>query len=72
MPECRLDKERRDSLVRIVQAAAEEDFFDEADAVAIIEICRNACDRAIAELTEEYLVSSIKSEPDDTEDSNNA
>ena len=47
----------KDELVSVVQSATE--VLNEEDALAIVKICKQAADREIANITEEYLASRI-------------
>lgn len=58
-------KEFKDSLVDVVKASTE--VLNDDDALAIVEICKHAADREIANATEEYLTERIEQEGTDAE-----
>ena len=54
--------EFKGTLVDVVKASTE--VLNDDDALAIVEICKQAADREIANVTEEYLTKRIKAEGD--------
>lgn len=60
-------KEFKGDLVDVVSASTE--VLNDEDALAIIEICKSAADKAIAEATERYLIESLNTGADGTGDS---
>lgn len=52
-----MQEKLKESLVEMVKASTE--VLSDEDALAIVEICKNATDREIASVTEQYMVESI-------------
>lgn len=57
-----MDKEFRDTFIDSVKNAVENDLLNEDEYEAILEICRNATERGIANLTELYMINAIGGE----------
>ena len=57
-----MDSELKNSLVEVVRASTE--VLSDDDALAITEICKKAADRAIADVTERYIMESVESSRD--------
>lgn len=57
-----LDKEFRDKFIDSVKNVVENDLLNEEEYEAILEICRNATERGIANLTEMYMINAIGGE----------
>lgn len=59
--------ERRDALIRLFTGTAKLDVLTNLDALTIIQILQQACERAKVELHENFLTAMIKGEvPEDT------
>lgn len=57
-----MDKEFRDTFIDSIKNVVENDLLNEDEYEVILEICRNATERGIANLTELYLIDAIGGE----------
>lgn len=57
-----MNEEFKTVFIDSVKKAVENDLLNEEEYEAILEICRNATDRGIANLTELYLIDAIGGE----------
>ena len=55
-------QEQKDILVKKIKDVIDADILNDEDVLAILEICRNAADREITDVTEQYLVDRLKGE----------
>lgn len=57
-----MSEEFKEQLVKGVTDAVAADVLSDDDAIAIIQICRRATERKIAEVTELYMINAIGGE----------
>lgn len=50
-----MNEQFKKDMIKVITEAIEEDYLDDNDASAILDICGKASERRIANLTEDYL-----------------
>ena len=62
-----LPEERREKLKTLVGTVVDEDVLNEYDALKIIDVCIDACEREQVEVMEQYLVEKVGSDEETEE-----